>query len=124
MLVDDHVHALATEADSFHFEAHALFERGFAVQLDGAAGTEYALPGQRTGGRFAQQLRHLAMIERITGGGGDLSVCGHLPAWNLADGFAEGGVAPRVFGRAQEFARGLARVDAQGGTANHGSPES
>jgi len=92
VLVGVHVHALAAKADTFHFEAHVLFQGGFAMKFDGAAGSQHALPGERSHGRSAQQLRHLAVIERVAGGGGDLSVRGDFAAGDLADGFAESGL--------------------------------
>jgi hypothetical protein len=37
VLVGNHVYALASKADAFHFQAHALFQGGFAMQFDSAA---------------------------------------------------------------------------------------
>ena len=96
-----HVHALAAEADAFHFETHTLFQGSLAVEPDGAAGPQHSLPGERSHGRAAQQLRHLAVIERVARGGCDLSVGGYLAARNLADGSAESGIAPGILRRAQ-----------------------
>ncbi len=124
MLVDVHVHALATKADTFHFQAHALFQGGFAMEFDGAAGSQHALPGERSHGRAAQQLRHLAVIKRVARGGGDLPVGGYLSAWDLADGFAESGIASRIPGRTQQVAGGFARGDGPVGTAEHGCTKS
>ena len=120
MLVSIHVHALAVKADAFHFETQALFEGRFAVQPDSAARSEDTLPGKRTHRRRAQQLRHLAMIERVAGGGGDLSVRGHLPARDLPNGAPESRLAPIIAARVQQPAGGLARSDGTG----HGCPKS
>lgn len=120
MLVGVHVHALAAKADTFYFEAHVLFQGGFAMKFDGAAGSQHALPGERSHGRSAQQLRHLAVIERVAGGGGDLSVRGDFAAGDLADGFAESGIAAGVSGRAQETASSFVRRERPVGTADHG----
>ena len=111
MLVSVHVHALAAKADAFHFETQALFEGRFATEPDSAARSQHALPGERTYRRSAQQLRDLTMIERVAGGGGDLSVSGHLSARNLPDGAAESGLAPRVAAYTQHLAGCLARSD-------------
>jgi len=89
------------------------------MELDGAAGSQDALPGERSHGRSAQQLRHLTVIERVAGGGGDLPVSGYLAARDLADGFAESGVAPRIPGSAQQFSRCFARGYGPMRTAEH-----
>src|ERR1017187_5436739 len=120
VLVGVHVHALAAEADTFHFEMRALFQGGFAMELDGAAGSQHALPGERSHRRSAQQLRHLAVIERVARGGGDLPISGDLAARDLADRSAESGIAARIPGSAQQFSRGLARGYGPMGTADHG----
>src|ERR1019366_8410783 len=100
--------------------AHALLEGSFSMELDGAAGSQHALPGERSRWRCAQQLGHLAVIERVTGGCCDLSVSGHFTARDLADNFAESDVAARVPGRAEQKTGGLARADGPVRTADHG----
>ena len=92
MLVDGHVHALAFELHSFHFQAKALLVGGSLVELYFASGAENALPGQACV-VVAEKFRHKAMIERIARGGGDLSVGGDLAFRDGADDAADGGVA-------------------------------
>lgn len=46
MLMFGHVHALAAEANAFEFQAGALFEAGFELELDFSAGAQHPLPRQ------------------------------------------------------------------------------
>ena len=72
--------------------AGALLQGGFVFKLDRATCAHYALP--RQGAAFAmEELRYMTVIERIPGGGRNLTVRRHLAAGNLADGFAEGRIA-------------------------------
>ena len=64
VLVFGHVDALAAEPYAFHFKPRALFEAGFVLEFDFAAGAHHALPGQGIALR-AQQLRHVTKRELI-----------------------------------------------------------
>jgi hypothetical protein len=46
VLVFGHVDTLAAKAYAFHFKPRALFEAGFVLEFDFAAGAHHALPGQ------------------------------------------------------------------------------
>jgi hypothetical protein len=101
-----HADAPAAEVDAFHFEAHALFVGHFAFEFDFAAGANHALPGERVAG-FSQDLRHLAVVKGISGGGGDLAVGGNFAAGDLADDAADSSIARFGFWGADEFAGDL-----------------
>jgi hypothetical protein len=88
-----HVNALATEADSFHGEPQALLSGCLAAQFDFATRTDDSLPGEVIEGLFAQELCDRSMIERISGGGGYLTVGRYLSFGHGADDAAKGGIA-------------------------------
>jgi|HubBroStandDraft_6_1064221.scaffolds.fasta_scaffold51686_3 hypothetical protein len=70
------VDAFAGEGDAFEFETEALFECGIQPELDLSSCAEHTLPGQRVGWIVAQKTCDGAVIKRVSGGGGDLSVGG------------------------------------------------
>src|SRR5581483_3639852 len=103
VLVGGDVDALADEMDAFHFEAHALLEAGFVLELDFAAGADYTLPGEAVVAA-AEEGGDVAVIEGVAGGGGDLAVGRDFAFRNRADRFAEGVVALGAFGGAHQLA--------------------
>src|SRR5689334_13192074 len=88
MLVGSHVDVLSNESHAFHFEAHALLESGFKLELDEAARADHPLPGQRAV-TAPQHRRDVPMVQGIACSGGHLSVRRHLAARDRTDRFAE-----------------------------------
>ncbi len=78
------IDAAPAEGDPFHFEPEALVEGGVALELDGAAGADDALPGQIDPG--VERTDNLAGGTRVSRGFGDGAVGRDVAAWNLADG--------------------------------------
>src|ERR1039458_5834664 len=73
VLVLRQVHVAAAKAHALQLQPRALLQAGFVLQFNGAARAHYALPRQRVP-RFAQQLRHLPVKQRVSGGGRHLAV--------------------------------------------------
>ncbi len=88
MLVVFHADARATEADAFEFEELPLLLGFFGRQADAAAGADYAVPGKHAAGRV-EYLGDLAVVARVSGGGGDLTVGGDFTGGDFQDGAAD-----------------------------------
>ena len=86
-----HGDSLASETYALHFETDALLVPHLLSKANHAACTDHALPGQRVS-RFAQQLDHLAVVERVARGGRHLGVGGHFAARDLENHPAHRGV--------------------------------
>lgn len=67
-----HVDTAAAKSDALGFEAEALFEAGFAAQLDCSSGAEHAVPGEPDG--TAQDADDLACGAGMSGSARDGAV--------------------------------------------------
>src|ERR1039458_6848919 len=101
VLVLRHVHALAAELHAFHRQAHALLQTRFALELDLTACPDHALPRQSPTGTL-QQLRHVAMVERISSGRRHLSISRHFALRNRANRLVKSFIALSALGRAPQ----------------------
>jgi hypothetical protein len=75
-----HVHAAAAKRYSFGLQAHPLLERILALQLDGPAGANDALPGQSN--RATQRPGNLPGAARIPSGFRYAAIRGHFSTRN------------------------------------------
>jgi len=91
MVMELHVHALAAEANAFHFEPHALLMGHFALEADLAARAHDALPGKGVTGA-PEKLDHLPVVERIAGGGRHLGIGRDLAARDRLDDLADSAI--------------------------------
>lgn len=94
------VDALAGKCDAFEFKTEALFHRGIEAKFNLAAGAEHALPGKRVGRIVAQKAGDGAVIERVAGGGGYLSVGCDFTFGDRANDAAKGLVTELVRAKA------------------------
>ena len=92
------VDAPAAKGHAFHFQAHALFESRAVTQANFATRAGDALPGERRAVE-AEETGDQAMVERVTGGGGDGGVGGGFALGDGADD-AQDGVVALLIGRA------------------------
>ena len=83
MFVALHIHAAAAEDNFLTFEAKALFHGVIAAELDLAAGSQNALPGQIN--RSMEGPRHQPGTAAKTSGASDRTVSRDLAAGNGAN---------------------------------------
>ena len=79
----NHIHFMAAEDDAFGLETQPLFNRRIAAQLDGAAGSEHAMP--RHINSPAERCYHLSRGPGKASSAGDGSVGGNFATRDLAD---------------------------------------
>ena len=75
---------ISAKVHAFHLEASTLLEASFELELDRPTCADNALPRQSIAA-LVEQLRHVAVIERISRSGSHLAVSSDLPARDLAD---------------------------------------
>ena len=78
-----HIHAPAAKCDALHLKPEPLFEPILTGYADSASSPEHAVPRQSV--ERMESSNHLPRGSRKSGGGGDLSVGGHLPFRDLPD---------------------------------------
>jgi hypothetical protein len=89
MFVEFHVDASAAEGDTFHLQAESLLGGVLSGEFDGAAGAEYAVPGQSRD--LLQDADDLTGRSRPACGAGDGPVGGDSPFRQRADALSDAG---------------------------------
>jgi hypothetical protein len=118
VFVELHVDALAAELYAFHGEAEALLGCGFTAEFDFASSPDDALPGEALHWSVTEQAGDGSVVERITGGSGDLAVGGDFAFGHGADYSTEGVVSLLVF--AETFFEDAALQVLWDGSGAHG----
>jgi len=88
-LMPVHVHARAAKLDALHFQPEPLLQRVLARYADSASSADHAVPRQSV--ERPESANHLPRGSWKSGGGGDLSIGGHLPFRDLPDRFRKNG---------------------------------
>jgi hypothetical protein len=78
------IHAAAAKGDALHFQQKPLLEGMLARYANRAASAHHAVPRQSF--ERAEGANYLPRSSRRSGGGGDLSIGGHLSSRDLSDG--------------------------------------
>jgi hypothetical protein len=78
------IHAPAAKGDTLHFQQKPLLEGVLARHADGATRADDTMPWQSL--ERAEGANHLSRGSRRSGGGGDLTIGGHLSSRDLSDG--------------------------------------
>jgi hypothetical protein len=81
VLVLFHIDTPAGKGDALHLQAQPLFDGDIHAGLDFSSGADYSLPGEGSMG-MAEQAGGGAMVERIPGCGGYLTIGGDLSFWD------------------------------------------
>jgi len=82
VLVKREVHSLPAKSDAFHPKTKVLFSAGFPTKFDFASRAHHALPRKLIGRTGSEQASYRAMVERVSGGSGHLTVGGDFSSWD------------------------------------------